>query len=58
MGKKYEVRCHEWSDESDYCIDTFDTKEEAEESIAKRDRERPGDIIYEHWYVYEMPPRK
>lgn len=48
---KYEVRCHESGDDSDYLVEVFDTEEEAKACIAKRDEERPDDFLYEHWYV-------
>ena len=48
---RYEVRCHELSDDSDYLIRSFATRQEAELYIRRRNEEHPGDELYEHWYV-------
>lgn len=51
MNTKYEVRCHEWGDDSDYLIQVFATREEAEAYILRRNKQHPSDELYEHWYV-------
>ena len=53
MKTVFEVRCHEWGDGSDYLIASFSTKRQAEEYVEKRNRQRPLDQLYEHWYVRE-----
>ena len=53
MKTVFEVRCHEWGDGSDYLITSFPTKRQAEEYVKQRNRQRPDDQLYEHWYVRE-----
>lgn len=48
---KYEVRCHESGDDSDYLVEDFATLQDAKDFIAKRDEERPDDCLYEHWFI-------
>lgn len=47
----YEVRCHEWGDDSDYHIKDFSTRESAQTYIDARNKKRPADNLYEHWYI-------
>lgn len=53
--KKYEVRCHEWGDNSDYHWCYCDTKEEAVETVKDFYAHDPGNA-YEHLYVLEIKP--
>lgn len=46
--KEFEVRCSEMGDESDYHIQYFHTREEAQALIDSRD---PQECLYETWYV-------
>ncbi len=54
MSTVYEVRCHETGDGSDYLIRAFQTLQEAEAYIRRRNEERPQDELYEHWYVKQF----
>ncbi len=53
--KKYEVRCHEWGDGSDYNWCYCDTKEEAVNTVKDFYANDPGNV-YEHLYVLEIRP--
>ena len=50
---RYEVRCHEWGDGSDYHWEFYDTKEEAEAAVKDFYDKEPGNV-YEHLYVIEV----
>ena len=45
---RFEVRCHEWGDDSDYHWTYCKTKEEAQSIVDKYGN------IYEHLYYYEV----
>lgn len=49
--KPYEVRCHEWGDDSDYHIEDFSTREAAQAYIDARNKTCTGDDMYERWYI-------
>lgn len=53
--KKYEVRCHEWGDGSDYHWCYCDTKEEAVATIRDFYADDPYNY-YEHLYALEIRP--
>ena len=53
MKVVFEVRCHELGDGSDYLITTFPTKQQAEQFVEQRNKQRPLDQLYEHWYIRE-----
>lgn len=51
---KYEIRCHETGDDSDYHWEFTDTREEAER-IIKEFNSGPGfPFLYEHLYIIEV----
>jgi hypothetical protein len=54
MRAVYEVRCHETGDDSDYLVNAFPSRQEAEEYIRRRNEQHPQDELYEHWYVKEV----
>ena len=54
MHTRYEVRCHETGDDSDYLIRSFTTRQAAEAYIQRRNEEHPQDQLYEHWYVKKV----
>ena len=51
--KRYQVRCHEWGDDSDYFWDSYDTLEEAQRAIDDFYKKDP-DNNYEHLYIIDM----
>lgn len=55
--KRYQVRCHEWGDDSDYFWDYYDTLEEAQRAI-NGFYEKDPDNIYEHLYIIDMYENK
>ena len=52
---RFEVRCHEWGDGSDYNWCFCDTREEAVETVRDFYANDPNNI-YEHLYVIEIKP--
>ena len=50
---RFEVRCHEWGDDSDYHWDYYETKEEAIAAIRDFYEQDPNNI-YERLYVMEI----
>lgn len=55
--KRYQVRCHEWGDGSDYFWDYYDTLEEAQRAINEF-YEKDPDNIYERLYIIDMYENK
>ncbi len=51
---RFEVRCHEWGDDSDYHWEYCDTLEAALKVIKDFYQKNPDSIIYERLYVYEL----
>ena len=45
---RFEVRCHEWGDDSDYHWEYCDTREEADKLVEEHSN------MYEHLYVIEI----
>lgn len=45
---RFEVRCHEWGDESDYHWDYCNSREEAQRIVDKHSN------LYEHLYFFEV----
>ena len=50
---KFEVRCHEWGDGSDYHWDYYSTFESAVKEI-KRFYDNDPNNVYEHLYIVEI----
>lgn len=52
--KKYEVRCHEWGDDSDYHRGYFNSREEAQKFIDDFYEPDPLTETYEKLYIIEL----
>jgi hypothetical protein len=52
--KKYEVRCHEWGDDSDYHRGYFNSREEAQKFIDDFYEPDPLAETYEKLYIIEL----
>lgn len=51
---KFEVRCHEWGDDSDYHWSYYNSKEEAQRAINDFYKPNPDTCLYEHLYIVEV----
>lgn len=57
--KKFEVRCHEYGDGSDYVFETFETQQEAQAFMDQYRKEHPDDALYEQlYYVVKVVKRE
>ena len=53
-SSRFEVRCHEWGDDSDYHWDYYNSREEAQKAIDNYYKNNPGSSLYEQLYIIEV----
>ena len=51
---RFEVRCHESGDDSDYHWGYYDSREEAQKAIDDFYASHPDSCLYEHLYIVEI----
>lgn len=51
---KFEVRCHEWGDDSDYHWEYYNSREEAQRAIDNYNKPHPDTCLYEDLYIVEV----
>lgn len=51
---KFEVRCHEWGDDSDYHWEYYNSREEAQRDIDDFYKLHPDTCLYEDLYIVEV----